>query len=223
MLRSIKSTQREMRQLELIVDGTGTAAISGPASNQVTLIDNGDGDYTITFNQAFANTPVVQATAITADTVCRVKAASTSSVNIETKAITGGTATVSEKTASIINAGVTLYSKIPGVAGNSISYEITVGGTAGVEVVTVTGLAISVQVEDGVSTAQQVVAALVASSDAMNLVAAVASTPATAQAALAATPLVGGQDASAGSAGSLAATDADFHLIVVGSDVADKY
>jgi len=85
MLRSTKSTQRQIRQLELIVTGTGTAALSGPASLQATLVDNGTGDYTITFNQAFAQTPVIMATASTADIVCRIKAVAVGSVNIECK------------------------------------------------------------------------------------------------------------------------------------------
>lgn len=223
MLRSIKSTQRLMRELEFIVDGTGTASLGGPAAKQATLTDNGTGDYTITFNNAFAAVPVVKAIAITADTICRVKSVSASAVNIETKAISGGTATVSEKTASLVNAGITLYSKLPGTAGNAITFEITVGGTAGSEVVSVTGTAISVQVESGVSTAQQVVTKLIASADAMNLVAALASTPATAQAALAATPLANGANATTGVAASLAAADADFHMVVIGSDASEIF
>jgi hypothetical protein len=100
-----------------------------------------------------------------------------------------------EVTAELTQEGVTLYSKIPGAAGNAITYVKTTGATAGSEVVTVTANEISVQVEDGVSTATQVVAALAANDDAMNLVTAEASTGATTQTALASTPLAGGVDA----------------------------
>lgn len=91
MLRSAKSTQRSMRQLELIVDGTGTASLSGPASHQATLTDNGTGDYTITFRQAYAQTPVAQVTMVTAVTQARIHAASASAVQIKTFALTDGT------------------------------------------------------------------------------------------------------------------------------------
>lgn len=56
-----------IRQLELIVDGTGTAALSGPAANQATLTDNGTGDYTITFDEPFAQIPVCIPVCLTAD------------------------------------------------------------------------------------------------------------------------------------------------------------
>lgn len=69
MRRSVKSTQRHIRQLELIVDGTGTAALSGPASLQATLVDNGTGDYTITFDEAFAQVPVCIPVCLTADCI----------------------------------------------------------------------------------------------------------------------------------------------------------
>lgn len=47
-----------------------------------------------------------------------------------------------------------------GAAGNSISIEYTGGGTAGFEMVTVLGSAISVQIEDGISTAAQIKTAI---------------------------------------------------------------
>lgn len=128
--------------------------------------------------------------------------------DIQLSAFGAGTSAVSEKAASLVSAGVTLYAKLPATAGNGITYAKTVGATAGAEVVSVVGTAISVQVEDGVSTAAQVVAALIASPAAMNLVSAVASTPATAQGALIATALAGGQAAVAAVAPSIAAANA---------------
>ena len=67
MLRDVKASARGMRLIALDVDGTGTAAIDGGMSNQVTLTDNGTGDYTITFNKAFAVAPIVVATPVTAN------------------------------------------------------------------------------------------------------------------------------------------------------------
>ena len=57
-----------------------------------------------------------------------------------------------------------------GTAGNSITIAYTAGGTAGSEVVTVVGNAISVQIQSGVSTATQIRDAVLASAPATALV-----------------------------------------------------
>jgi hypothetical protein len=57
-----------------------------------------------------------------------------------------------------------------GVDGDNISIEYTPGGTAGSEVVSVTGFAISVQIDSGVSTATQIKAAIEAALSAAVLV-----------------------------------------------------
>lgn len=72
--------------------------------------------------------------------------------------------------ASRTTQGVTLTAKRMGTYGNGITIAFTGGGTAGSEVVTVTGKAISVQVESGVSTVTQVVAAINGSAAALALV-----------------------------------------------------
>lgn len=51
MLREIKSSQRLVRVLNFKVKGTGTAAIQ-QGINDGTLVDNGTGDWTITFAKA---------------------------------------------------------------------------------------------------------------------------------------------------------------------------
>jgi hypothetical protein len=56
-----------------------------------------------------------------------------------------------------------------GVAGNSITYTFTGGATHGAEVVTVSGTAITIQIEDGVSTATEVKAAYDAKAQAVAL------------------------------------------------------
>ena len=74
MLRSVKSTQRKMRQIELIIqpdsaDDTelvGTDKLKGPASNQVKSCkrDNATGVFVIELKQAFAAEPVIVGTNI---------------------------------------------------------------------------------------------------------------------------------------------------------------
>lgn len=80
-----------------------------------------------------------------------------------------------------------------GQDGNSITIAYAAGGTAGAEAVTVVGNAISVSIEDGVSTATQVKAAIDASAAALALISvAVSGTGSNAQAAAVATALAGG-------------------------------
>jgi hypothetical protein len=237
MRREVKSTQREMRLMELFVDGTGTAALSGPAQNQATLTDNGTGDYTITFDEPFGQVPIVVATPKTANILCQVVTNTISAVNIKTlgAAVGAGTAsvpTIPYQNSYITHEGLTLFANFAGAAGATMSYAKTTGATAGSEVVSVVNTAgayaISVQVEDGVSTAAQVAAAISADAVASNIVAARAVTPATAQGALTDTPFTGGVDgvlgsASVGGALSFADTDADFHLLVISSEIAENY
>jgi hypothetical protein len=67
MLRSVKSTQRKMRQIEIVLDeasksvsGDLSAKLSGPASNQVkSIVCDGSGVVEIELKQAFAAKPVV--------------------------------------------------------------------------------------------------------------------------------------------------------------------
>lgn len=84
MLRSIKSSQRQPRQLAFKVDGTGTASILIGAKD-ATLTDNGTGDYTLTFAKPFSRLPIVVASAITAGAYCEVAAATASAVQILVK------------------------------------------------------------------------------------------------------------------------------------------
>lgn len=72
--------------------------------------------------------------------------------------------------ASRVLQDLTLTAKAAGVGGNAITIAYTTGATAGAEVVSVVGQAISVQIAHGVSTATQVKAALDASAEAAVLV-----------------------------------------------------
>jgi hypothetical protein len=83
MLREIKSTQRLVRQLLFRVQGTGTAAIL-EGVRDASLVDNGTGDWTLTFTKAFLRTPVISVDPIAAagDIIVCIKAVSTTSVQI---------------------------------------------------------------------------------------------------------------------------------------------
>ncbi len=89
----------------------------------------------------------------------------------------------------------------PGTTGNAITIAYTAGATAGAEVVTVVGSAISVQIATGVSTAQQVVAAINASGlfapptgTPLYITAEISGVYSDPQVVAAATPLAGGSD-----------------------------
>jgi len=96
---------------------------------------------------------------------------------------------------SLVEQDLTYTAAVRNEDGDNITIAYTAGGTAGAEVVTVTDLAISVQIDDGVSTATQIKTAIDASEEALELVSvAVTGTGSTAQDITAATPLAGGED-----------------------------
>lgn len=98
--------------------------------------------------------------------------------------------------ASLVVQDLTYTADTAGAAGNSITIAYTGGATAGAEVVTVVGSAISVQIETGVSTATQVKTAVDASGAAAALVnVTISGTAGDAQVVAAAAPLAGGDDA----------------------------
>lgn len=110
-------------------------------------------------------------------------AAPTYSSNVATLAFTVPAETAASRT---FQSAITFTATANrGIAGNSITYTFTSGGTAGAEVVTVSGTAITIKVESGVSTATQV-------KTAYDLVAAAV--------ALATSALVGGHESDAISA-----------------------
>lgn len=82
------------------------------------------------------------------------------------------TFTVPAETAATLTKGGVTYTAVAnlGASGNSITVAYTGGATAGAEVVTVTGTAISVQIQSGTSTITQVRTAVNASAAAAALV-----------------------------------------------------
>lgn len=102
--------------------------------------------------------------------------------------------------ASAVIQDLTYTADAAGADGNLITIEYTDGATAGAEVVTVTGTAISVQIEDGVSTATQIKTAVDGDTGAAALVnVTISGTGSNAQTITSPTPLTGG----IGSAGTL--------------------
>lgn len=128
-------------------------------------------------------------------------------------AMSGGTPGGATKGAKVIQ-DLTFTSVFPGLQSNAITIEYTGTGTAGAEVVAVFGGAISVGIQSGVSTAAQVLAALLASSEAMSLVAVVLSgNGATAQVTAAATHLIGGANTPADGEGAVTNSKGSFAAI----------
>lgn len=112
--------------------------------------------------------------------------------------IHGSISLVQEVKASRVTQGITLTADAYGTSGNSITIAFTGGGTAGAEVVTVSGSAISVQIESGVSTVTQVRTAINADTSAAALVDATG-TSGSAVSAASALALTGGIDGVASS------------------------
>lgn len=81
--RGVQNKQRNAHLIAARVDGTGTASILA-GSRELTLTDNGTGDYTLTFATAFQRTPVVVASPIstTGDVILSIHSVSTTAVRI---------------------------------------------------------------------------------------------------------------------------------------------
>ena len=87
--KSVSCPQRKIRMMSVIVDGTGTAALSGICANNMALTDNGTGDYTLTFDLAYKQAPQVFATPVTDNIVTKVTASSTTACTIKTDNLSG--------------------------------------------------------------------------------------------------------------------------------------
>jgi hypothetical protein len=89
--RSIAGRQRLTHVIAARVDGTGIASIQA-GSQELTLTDNGTGDYTLTFRVPYKRVPIVVATPIDAagDASIAIKSVSTTAVNLVATDIAGG-------------------------------------------------------------------------------------------------------------------------------------
>ena len=85
MKRPIESSQRKMRQVNIVVNAAGTA-VTGPDRNQVSLADTGTGVKTITLNTPFfdADSIVVQVTPGTAASVAQYSITNKSTIVVYT-------------------------------------------------------------------------------------------------------------------------------------------
>lgn len=89
MLREMKCIQRNVRVIPIRVDGgdvaggtnTDNGVLEGKFHGSIT--ENSDGDYTFTFAQAFARTPVVLLTSATDVTTVWLKSVSTTAFRVE--------------------------------------------------------------------------------------------------------------------------------------------
>jgi hypothetical protein len=72
------------RHIAVKLDGTGASSVL-VGSKEVSLTDNGVGDYTLTFVQPFARVPVVVASSMTAGAVIQIASASVSACQIVVK------------------------------------------------------------------------------------------------------------------------------------------
>ncbi len=90
MQRVIKGTKRLPRLLSFRVTGTGTAAINEGNYDGV-LVDNGTGDWTITFAIPFLRAPVVAVSVLTSVSIHQIAAVSASAVQIKGFSATDGT------------------------------------------------------------------------------------------------------------------------------------
>lgn len=117
-------------------------------------------------------------------------------LNITMISVGGSSGVTAAVAASLVVQDLTYTADTAGTGGNAITIAYTTGGTAGAEVVSVVGNAISVQIESGVSTATQIKTAVDASGPASALVnVTVSGTGSNAQTApVAATNLAGGRN-----------------------------
>jgi len=88
--KSAKSVTKFPRILEFIVDGV-TPALGGPSAGEATLIDNGVGDYTVTFTTDFVTVPICIITPVTDESIGRIDTAAVGSVIVKTDDATDGT------------------------------------------------------------------------------------------------------------------------------------
>lgn len=110
----LRSKWRNARLFTVHIDGTGTAAITGPDAHLFTLTDNGTGDYTLTAATAFAEPPFVSAISLTADVAILQVAPTTTVINIKTREVDDAPA-AKDADIDVIIYGAQLFSVDSGV------------------------------------------------------------------------------------------------------------
>ena len=77
----VLNRQRLVHMIAGRVQGTGTAAML-EGGNELTLTDNGTGDYTLAISPAYARVPTVLCQSLTADAIAQVGTISASSIQV---------------------------------------------------------------------------------------------------------------------------------------------
>ena len=81
MKRPVESQQRKMRMIFLRIEGsTGTPSLEGPSKLECSIADTSEGVYTITFDKAFKQAPIVIACSEDSDTVVSVSSTTTACI-----------------------------------------------------------------------------------------------------------------------------------------------
>lgn len=188
--------QKKVRQnnlTEIIFSVIGGEA-AGLDKNFIKSVEQlAEGEYLVTFQEiAFQDIMPFFAHAITAGKIVAVTAISEQTVLVETVT----TIAVSAVKASAVIQDLTFLADTAGAAGNAITISYVTGGVAGAEVVNVSGSDIEVEIEEGVSTATEIKAAIDGDAGAAALVdVSISGTAGNAQDLQAVTNLAGGKDA----------------------------
>lgn len=88
--RGMNNRQRLVHLIYGKIQGTGTAAVQ-KGSQELSITDNGVGDYTLTYANAYVQLPAVVATTRTADSILVIDTEAVGSVRIKAFDATDGT------------------------------------------------------------------------------------------------------------------------------------
>lgn len=91
MLKEIKCPQLAPRMIGFYLAGASGTPVLGEGQFQASEVDNGVGDYSLTFVNHFHRAPVVVATPKTADVIVRIAAVSITAVQVQCFDATDGT------------------------------------------------------------------------------------------------------------------------------------
>lgn len=135
MTRSLKSKQRKAKLMAVVLTGTGTAALSGLDQHQMTLTDNGVGDYTLTFDDPMVADFSAIVSSQTVGIIPQVFAKTATSLRIKTflESSSSGSATAAVKASGLLNMptdDITITADAFGDEANGIKVTINVEAAA---------------------------------------------------------------------------------------------
>ncbi|MEM1944704.1 MAG: hypothetical protein QXX57_03065 [Nitrososphaerota archaeon] len=163
--RSKKSRQNQLKEVSILVSGGNAGGQDAAFISGVEKLS--EGVHKISVKDKAQRNLIPQSIIPEVGYVGRIVASTEDSITLETRTI----AAIVGTTAQAVIQDLTFDAAAGnGLAGNGISIEYVGGGLAGSEVVTVNGNAIEVEIEDGVSDADDIKAAIEADLDAAALV-----------------------------------------------------